>query len=319
MKTMPLMALTLLSAASVHADFSYTQTRRTTGGSMAGMMGNNGSSTTRVLLKGQKMKVDSGAVSTIVDLDAQTVTTIDTARKTYNVKSLSDPVAAAGELNATIDVKETGQKRNINGFNSSELVMTMEMDAPVREAGKMHMEMDMWLSPDVPGAKDLRDFYQKNGAKFPWRALAGQGNPQMASAMAELQKKMASMNGVPVQQIIRLKVPASSLPPSMTGAAPAGPNAAQMQQMQAGMDKARATLEAMAAQGGPAAEIAKQQLARMGGGGGMAAGMPGMPGMAPRGGAASGNMLEMTLDSGDFSNATIPDSAFAIPDGFQKN
>jgi hypothetical protein len=197
----------------------------------------------------------------------------------------------------------------------------MEMDAPVRDMGKMHMEMDMWISADVPGVQDMRDFYQKNGAKFPWRALAGQGNPQMASAMAELQKKMATMNGVPVQQIIRMKAPGGSLPPAMSGGAPAGPNAAQMQQMQAGMDKARATLEAMAAQGGPAAEIAKQQLARMGGGGGGMAGMPGMAarGGAASGGAASGNMLEMTLDSGDFSNAPIPDSAFAIPDGFQKN
>lgn len=311
MKTVPVMALALLSAASVYADFSYTETHKTTGGGITQMMGNNASSTSKVSLKGQKMKVDNGATSTIIDFDAQTVTSINNTNKTYTVKGVSDPVAASSELNARIDVRETGEKKTVNGFNASELVLTMEMDAPVRQMGKMQMEIDMWLSSEVPGVKDLRDFYQKNAAKFPWSALAGQGNPQMSSAMAEIQKKMASMNGVPVQQVIKLKAAGGSGMPAMGSMPAGGPSAAQTQQMQAGMDKARATLEAMAAQGGPAAEIAKQQLARMGGG---------APGMAvQRPGAGSGSLIEMTLDSSNFSSASIPDSVFAIPDGYQKN
>jgi hypothetical protein len=167
----------------------------------------------------------------------------------------------------------------------------------------MQMEIDMWLSSDVPGAKEMAGFYLQNGGKMPWGAMAGQGNLQMASALAEVQRKISSMKGVPVQQIIKVKAPAGAMP----ARASAGPSAAQMQQMQAGMEKARAHLEAMAAGGGPAAAIAQQQLARMG------------PSPGAAGGTSSGSLLEMTIDSSDFSTAAVPDSLFAIPAGYQKN
>jgi len=64
----------------------------------------------------------------------------------------------------------------------------------------------------------------------------------------------------------------------------------------------------MAKQGGPAAAIAKQQLERMGGG--APAGVPG--------GASSGSLIEMTIDSSDFSSASLPDSTFTVPADFRK-
>ena len=47
--------------------------------------------------------------------------------------------------------------------------MTMEMDSPqMSKAGmKMQMEVDMWRSSDVPGAQELKAFYQKNAGTFP--------------------------------------------------------------------------------------------------------------------------------------------------------
>jgi len=71
------------------------------------------------------------------------------------------------------------------------------------------------------------------------------------------------------------------------------------------MAQARARLEQIVTQGGPAAAMAQQQLARMPGGGGGAA-------------APSGALLEITMDSSDFSGASIPDSVFAIPAEYQK-
>lgn len=131
----------------------------------------------------------------------------------------------------------------------------------------------------------------------------------MASALTEVQKKVASLHASPVQQIVRIKAP-GAMPGAAASAAPAaGPSAAQMSQMQAGMEKARKQLEMLAAQGGPASAIAKQQLERMG------------PPPLAAGSAApdsSGWLLEMTMDSSDFSTAAIPDSAFTLPAEYRK-
>ena len=55
--------------------------------------------------------------------------------------------------------------------------MTMDADIPqAQQMGKMQMEMDLWLSSDVPGIGELRSFYKKNMDKFPWAALSGGGN-----------------------------------------------------------------------------------------------------------------------------------------------
>jgi hypothetical protein len=61
----------------------------------------------------------------------------------------------------------------------------------------------------------------------------------------------------------------------------------------------------MIAQGGPQAAAMKQALARM-------------PGGAAMSGSGSGAIIEVTMDSSDFSAASIPDSVFAVPDGYRK-
>ena len=192
------------------------------------------------------------------------------------------------DVDAKVDIKETGQKKIINGYNASEVVMTMEIDSPQgRQAGmKMQMEMSMWLSADVPGVQELRAFYQTNGKLFPWMALGSGGSPGMQKAMADVQRKMAGMNGVPVLQVMKMK--------------PAG-DPAQMAKMQQGMAQMMAQLEQMKKQGGAQAAAAEQSLARMGG--------------MTRGGAA---LFEITTESTGFSSSAIPDSVFAIPAGYQK-
>jgi len=83
------------------------------------------------------------------------------------------------------------------------------------------------------GTQELRAFYQKNMDKFPWAAMAGGGGqPGMQKAMADMQKKMATLGGRTVLQVIRMKM---------------GGNEAQNAQMQHAM----AQMEAMRKQGGP--------------------------------------------------------------------
>ena len=298
MKTAVVLALALSLSAAARADFSYTTTRKTTGGAMAGMAGGAAGSS-KVYVKGQRMKIEDGNIAILVDFDAQTITTLNNAKKTISVRGFGDSAPAGAGAEVKVDAKETGQRKTVNGFDARELLLTMEADMAQGRGmggpmgGKMQVEVDMWISSDVPGSQELRSFYVKNASRFPWSAMAAGGNPSLQAAMAEVQKKMAAMDGVQVQQIVRIKPapggPAMPAAPQMTGA-----QAAQM-------DQARARLEAMRAQGGPQAAFAEQALTGAGAGAGN-----------------SSVLIEITADSSDFSTAVVPASVFAIPDGYTK-
>ena len=293
MKTVNLLMLLLGASLTASADASYTTTMKMSGGMMAGMMKDN---VTKHFFKGNKMKMDRGDNVTILDFDAQTVTQIDNGKKTYTVTSFNDlnaQTAAAMKKSGTeiaIDVKETGQRKTINGFDTREVIMSMDIDNPqARQTGmKMRMEMDMWVSPDVPGAADMRAFYERNAGRFPWAALATGSNQGMQKGLSELQRKMATMHGMPVLQIMRLK--------------PAG-NEAQMAQAQQQMSKACAQMEEMKAKGGQQAAMAEQMLARMN---------------CKSGGGTAGTMFESTIEWGGFSTSPVPESTFAIPAGYKE-
>jgi hypothetical protein len=258
-------------------------------------MATGSNTSTKFYLKGQKIKTDTGDTATILDFDAQTITFVSNKQKTVSVRKFSDLAPGANGVNAKIDVRETGQKKVINGYNASELVMTIEVDSSAPgQMGKVQMEMDMWLSSDPPGEKEMRAFYQKNASRFPWAAMSAGGNPGMQAAMAELQRKIAEMNGVNVMQVVRMK--SASGPPAM----PAMPQMSAEQTAQ--MKEAMARLQA---QGGPGAAAAQQAMARM-------------QAMQGRAGASSGSLIETTMESTDFSTSSIPDSVFVIPAGYQK-
>ena len=199
MRVAVLFTFVLLSATiAARADFSYTTNSKTTGGMAASLAGGNNTPPSKHYFKGQKTKTESGDTATIIDFDAQTVTTINNRQKTVTVRSLGDIGAAAGQSGASVkvDVKETGQQKTINGYNSKELIMTMTMDATMsqnspasRQMGQMQIEMDLWLSTDVPGIGELRNFYKKNMERFPWAALSGGGGNQgIQAGVAEMQR-----------------------------------------------------------------------------------------------------------------------------------
>jgi len=301
MKDAVLLTIVVLATTlTARADFSYTTTSKTTGGTMAAMAGGVNTPPTKQYFKGQKLKTDSGDTAIILDFDAQTITTVNNKAKTISVRSFNDVAAGTkqNDMSVKIDVKETGQQKTINGYNAKELIMTMDIDSPqMQQMGKMQMEMDMWLSGDVPGIGELRSFYKKNLERMPWAALSGGGNPAMQSAMVEMQRKLAEMNGVQVLSVMKMKQAGGAASPAMPQM-----SSAQQAQMQAAM----ARLQEMQKQGGPQAAAATQALGRMGG----------MANGAPAG--ASNSLIEITVESSDFSTASIPDSVFAIPAGYQK-
>jgi hypothetical protein len=298
--TIALLALTLAAGVTASADFSYTNTMKATGGSMAAMAGTAADRTSKYYFKGQKIMTTTGDVSIIIDFGAQTVTTVNTGQKTYTVKKFSEVAAGPGaNLDMTVDVKDTGQTKVINGMNATEALITMDMDMEMGRgapAMKMQMEMHLWISPDVPGSSEVRAFYEKNMANFPWTAMAGgMGNPSVTKAMAQMQQVMAKLKGMPVEEVIKIKSAGGAGAPQV--AMPQMPQLtpAQQAQMQAAMSKMSPAQQA-------------QMQAMMGGMG---------RGGAPAAGG-SGSLLEMTGDASGFSSASVPDSVFAIPDGFKQ-
>ena len=276
MKTSIYLVLTLTTSA--FADFSYIASAKNP-------MGGNEPIVTRHFYKGQKMKMEMPTSSTILDFDAGTRTVINPNAKTFTVTKIGEVggiTKQGGEIDMKADVKETGQRRVINGFNTTEAIMTVDSDVTIPGRGTMkgQMEMDLWIAKDIPGASEIKAFYERNAAAY--STLMGAGSQK---AMADMQRKVASMGGIPVLTIMKMKMP--GLGAGMTDA-----QSAQIAQ-------ARAKFEEMAKQGGQQGEMAKQMLARMPGGSG-------------------GSGMEITSESSGFSSAGIPDSVFAIPADYQK-
>jgi hypothetical protein len=191
----------LLVAAGVaaRADFNCTMVRKSNG---------NTDSTTKYYLKGQRMMTENAFRIVILNFDAKTNTIIDKIKKTYAVYPLKPEPAPAGNsiTNAQFSIRETGQHRTIEGFNASQAIMTGDVDMGKALGGlKIEFEIEIWYSPDVPGAKEMHDFHQRNKDLFPWAALAGGGSTGMGRAMADMQKQMSFINGVPVLQITHVK------------------------------------------------------------------------------------------------------------------
>jgi hypothetical protein len=273
--------VTLSTAA--RADFSYTETMK--GGA---------NTTTKHYLKGQKMKIETADGGTVMDFDAQTVTSYKSKDQTYSVTKFADLGLNRAGVEVKADVKETGERKVVSGLNCKEVVLNMEIDGPAQGAAagmKMQAEIDIWYSPDVPGSRELHSFYQKNSSRFPWSALGGQ-NSNMQKAMVDLQRKMTEVDGVPVLETVKIK-------PATGGAGMPTLTPAQ----QAQMAQMRVQMEAMAKQGGPQGAAAQQALARMGA----------MPGAG-----SGGSLMEIQMESSGFSTGDVSDSIFSIPSGYKK-
>src|SRR5579862_8065968 len=118
-KTTALSVSVLAFSLMAHADFSYTTTQKATGGQAAAMGGGAYDRTSKYYFKGRKMMTTFGDTATIIDFGAQTITTINNAQKTYSVKKLSDLTGPGVNTEVSVDVKDTGQKKMVNGFNAS--------------------------------------------------------------------------------------------------------------------------------------------------------------------------------------------------------
>lgn len=309
--TASLCTVALAATLTAHADFSFSKTQKVTGGSMAAMAGNAANRESKSYFKGQKVAEVASDSTILIDFAAQTVTIINKVQKTYKVQKFGDAAAAAGaNADVSVNIQDTGKTKTINGYNAKESLVTLDLDFATGRgpAMKMAAEIEVWRSTDVPGSAQMREFYQKNAANFPWAAMMGAGgNQSIQQAITQVQKKLAESDGMVVEEVIRMK-PAGG----------AGPQMAQMPQMpqmtpeqQAKMQAAMAQMQTMSKQGGAQAAAAQQAMAAM-------AAMGRGPAASGATGGSSSALIEITVDNTGFSTEPVPDSEFVVPSDYKQ-
>lgn len=189
-------------------------------------------------VKGNRKSTMDDATGTIIDLSEEKIYKLDIKKKTYEVttfeelrrkmreaqeKAQKDAGEQQGkeekaqknepqkEYEVDFNVKETGQKKQLAGYDTHEVIMTItvrEKGKTLEDAGGIVMTVDEWLGPQIPALKELTDFDIKY-----WRALQGSETmglspeqlaaaiamyPSMKPAMERMQKEGPKLQGTPL-------------------------------------------------------------------------------------------------------------------------
>ena len=165
-------------------------------------------------VKGSRKSTISDASGHIVDLSEEKVYDLDMKKKTYTVTTFDElrrrmreaeerakkqaereepgkkeeAQKPTKEVEVDFDVKATGQKKALAGYDTHETIVTItvrEKGKTLDEAGGLVMTNDLWLGPKIPQLKELADFDLKY-----WKQLQG---PQTVTMSAEQMATVLAM------------------------------------------------------------------------------------------------------------------------------
>ena len=174
-----------------------------------------------VAVKGDRKMTLTDTTGQIVDLNEEKIYDLDMKKKTYKVTTFEElrrkleeqrrkaeeearkeqanekakpeakpdpkPDPNAKEVEVDFNIKNTGEKKTINGFDTHQAVMTItvrEKGKTLEQGGGMVLTSDMWLTPRIPAMKEVLDFDIKYAKKLYGTMVAGVSAEQMAAAMA---------------------------------------------------------------------------------------------------------------------------------------
>ena len=331
--------------ACLLADFSYEQTTKMTGGAMMGMMKIAGAFSkqirepiqTTVSVKGNRMVHWSKDHAQIIDLDSETITDVNFPKKQYSVMTFAEMTQAMeqamqrgqarkSESKATegkpsdtttefkVDIKETGQRKQIAGYDAKQMIMTMQMDATDQKTGNkggMVVTNDMWIAPKIAGYDEVQAFYRKMAAKMAWTpggSAMMAGGADIARGMAGISKEVAKLDGITLLMVMRMTPTADGQPVSSASGSE-GQGAPQQSRPKPEAPSIGGVLGGkLGGFGGfgrkKKAEAPKEEKQES------------APASAPSGDATP--LMEMTTEMSGFSSAPVDSSRFSVPSGFKK-
>lgn len=348
----------LAMPAALFADFSYQQTTQITGGSMLSMLKMAGALSSQarkagepiistVYLKGNRMATVSPDTVQIINLDNETITQIDVAKRTYTVltfqqmkeqlanaeqaaekqqaehpaeKPAPNPNADNVKTSFDVHVRKTGAEKQVSGLTANEAILTMMMNATdqnTQQSGSMAVTNDMWLVPDIPGYSQVRDFYVRMGEKM-GTVTAGGGmdfskmfaqNPGAGQALEDMGKEMQKIEGMPVMQIMRLGATTNGQPLPAASEAPLPPDSTPA--MPSGSDIAK--------ESATSAITSHLGLGGFGGFGKKKQNDPPPPDQNSKTPPPTSSVLmESQITSSNFSTAPVDASHFDVPAGYKQ-
>ncbi len=225
-----------------------------------------------VYLQGNReARVSQDAIE-IIDLDKEAVTHVDLLKHTYytmtfaEMKARMEAARAKAEkqaakqekqqpaqdaanpnVQASFDVKvrNTGAHKAVSGLDTSESILTMTMtatDTKSQQSGAIGITNDMWMTPEVPGYEQVRDFDRRYAEKLAEAMGVGgmdmarmlMANPGAGEAMGKMAVEMQKLHGIPVMQVTRMgptpdgkPIPAASEAPLPASQSPSGGDVAK--------------------------------------------------------------------------------------------
>lgn len=171
--------------------------------------------TSTVIVKDNRKVTMGENSSQIIDLDEEKIYDIDLRRKQYKVTTFAeirkqmedarkqaeeearresgerrepsksdDP---AKEVEVDFDVRNTGEKKAINGFDTSQTIVTVtvrEKGKTLEEGGGLVMKTDMWMAPEQKALREIYEFDLRYAQKLYGGLFGNVSASQMAMMMA---------------------------------------------------------------------------------------------------------------------------------------
>ena len=215
------------------ADLQYEMTSRATGGSLVNIpiVGSRLKEphATVHYLRGNRMATVSKSTSSIWDLDAGTVTTVNTDKKSYSVMtfeqmrkvmedSMKQMQEAQGRQKNDVDykwnvsVQDAGEDKVVAGFNAHHYILTMTGEATDQASGGTagtKMVIDNWMAKSVPGMKEYHEFHKRMAEKMGVDVSSGI-NPMVRAQLGKgwdaASKEMIKMQGFAVLSVVKMLI-----------------------------------------------------------------------------------------------------------------
>jgi hypothetical protein len=318
------LALLALASSTLWADFSYREKSTITGGMMMSMLRMAGAFSknaraagepmvSTVAVKGDQMVHRGDLHMSLIDLGAQTITSVDIEKKTYTVMTFEQMKQAMEQTaqrmhqqdpnNSQMEIKvsanATGNIKQFGGVDAKEMLVKIEMQATDPKSGQngsIPITVDTWIAPAAQGYGEVREFYKRMAEKIGWTPGGNMfmSRPDVAKGMAEAYKQVSQLDGMPVFETMTMGVAGQ---PGVSG-----PSAAQPQDQPPQQQQPKPSLGGLLGRG-IGVNRSKSSSSQ--------------PAQSSSN-SNPGSLLEMTVEMSGFSSNPVDGGQFAVPAEFKQ-